>query len=66
MKLTDYIKRLQELYQQYGDVDVMRLTTYEQLYSLDLEEKYTYADKPYYDEDHNCIVVHEDFVRFDD
>lgn len=65
MKLEDYIHQLQDMHHQYGDIDVMLHTTYEQLYSLDLEEKYTYADKPYYDEGNNCIVIHYEFKRYD-
>lgn len=65
MKLEDYIQHLQYLRSKCGDIDVMVHTTYEQSYSLDLEEKYTYADKPYYDEGNNCIVIHYEFKRYD-
>ena len=65
MKLTKYIKQLQDLHLQYGDVVVKIKSTYEHE-DLSLEDKCSDADRPHYDEDHNCIVVHEDFVRFDD
>lgn len=65
MKLEDYIHQLQDLHQQYGDIDVKFYTSYE-LENSEYEEEYTEAFKPYYNKANHCIVVHEDFIRFDD
>ena len=65
MKLIEYIYQLHTLLCKHGDVDIKIKSTYE-YEDLSLEDKCSDADRPHYDEDHNCIVVHEDFVRFDD
>ena len=65
MKLTKYIKQLQDLHRQYGNADVKFYTAYE-LENSEYEDVYTKAFKPYYSKGNHCIVVHEDFVRYDD
>lgn len=70
MKLEDYIQHLQYLRSKCGDVDVdvNIKTTYEYIGANDFEyeDGYAKAIKPYYDKNKKCIVVHEEFVRFDD
>lgn len=64
MKLKDYIKHLQDLHQQYGDVNVKISTTYECM-DLSINDTYSDAEKPYFDDDNNCIVIHYEFKRYD-
>lgn len=65
MKLIEYIYQLHTLLCKHGDIDVKFYTTYE-LENSEYEEEYTEAFNPYYNKANHCIVVHEDFVRFDD
>ena len=65
MRLKDYIRHLQGLHQHYGDIDVT-VHTKCMLENLDFDEYYSTADRPYYSKDGNCIVVHSNYIRYDD
>ena len=67
MKLKDYIRHLQELHHHYGDVAVKFSTTYEVIGIGDFEYEtdYTKAEKPYYDNENNCVIIHKEFKSFD-
>lgn len=65
MKLIEYIHQLHTLLCKCGDIDVKYCTSYE-LENREYHETYNEPFKPYYNKNGHCIVVHEDFVRFDD
>lgn len=65
MKLDDYIKILKDLKSKYGNVEVAVNKTYECM-DLSINDTFLDPEKPYYNKDQKCVVVHEDFVRFDD
>ena len=62
MKLTEYIKYLQELKNKRGDTDItVRTKCFHQ--NLDINENYSAPDKPYFDKYQKCYVIHSNFVR---
>lgn len=62
MKLTEYIKYLQELKNKHGDADItVRTKSFHQ--NLDIDENYSAPDKPYFDKYQKCYVIHSNFVR---
>lgn len=63
MKLSEYIEQLQELQNQYCDVDVKINKIYE---CIDLTSNSTYesVDAPFFDKNHNCVIVHTEFECF--
>ena len=62
MKLTEYIKYLQELKNKRGDTDItVRTKCFHQ--NLDIDENYSAPDKPYFDKYQKCYVIHSNFVR---
>ena len=64
MKLDDYIKLLEDLKSKYGNVEVKINKTYE-CFDLSINETYSDTEKPYYNKDQKCIIVHSDFISFD-
>lgn len=64
MKISEYIEQLQDIQNKHGDVDVEINRIYE---CIDLRTSSTFesVDKPFYDEKHNCVIVHKEFVGFD-
>lgn len=65
MKISEYIKYLQELKNKHGDVDVRVMTciTHEPINGdgvFDCDEFYTRAVQPYYGKENNCIVIHKE------
>lgn len=64
MKLDDYIKQFEDLKSKYGNVEVKINKTYE-CSDLSINDTYPDPEKPYFDDDQECVVVHSDFIRFD-
>lgn len=65
MKLIEYLNQLHTLLCKHGNVDVS-VHTKCMLENLDFDENYSTADRPYYSKDGNCIVVHSNYIRYDD
>ena len=62
LKISEYIKYLQELKNKHGDLDItVRTKCFHQ--NLDINENYTTPDKPYFDKYQKCYVIHSNFVR---
>ena len=64
MKLDDYIKLLEDLKSKYGNVEVKINKTYE-CFDLSINDTYSDPEKPYYNKDQKCIIVHSDLISFD-
>ena len=64
MKLSEYIKCLQNLKKEHGDVDVMINNQYECV-DLSVIEKVVKADEPYYHEDEFCVVIEDNYITYD-
>ena len=65
MKLKEYIECLQKLLNENGDSDVtVRTKCFHQ--NLDIDENYSAPDKPYFDKNQKCFVIHSSFVRDED
>ena len=70
MKLKDYMEYLKILQYRYGDDIEVKVKTTVFLESIEFngdferEDKYTYALRPKYNKENNCIVIHKDFVNY--
>lgn len=64
MKISEYIKYLRDLKKKHGDVNVMINNQYECV-DYSIFEKCTKADKPYYHEDENCVVIEDNYITYD-
>ena len=62
MKISEYIKYLQELKNKHGDADITVRTKYFHQ-NLDIDENYSAPDKPFFDKYQKCYVIHSNFVR---
>ena len=64
MKLKDYMEYLKILHDRYGeDIEVKdKSETFHGTINRDgdfeTDEEYTYASRPRYDKENNCIVIH--------
>ena len=65
MKLIEYIVNLQTLLRKFGDIDVKYCTTYE-FENKENWEEFDEPFKPHYNNNEKCIIVHDEFIRFDD
>lgn len=67
MKISQYIEYLKILQYRYGDIEVKMKTTYETMGEKDFEHTYGYTDvnKPKYDKNGKCIIVHYELVSND-
>lgn len=63
MKLSEYIKYLQDLQKKHGNVDVMVNNMYE-CADCSIYEKCVKTDKPYYKEDENCVVIEDNYISY--
>ena len=64
MKLSEYIKRLQNLQKEHGDVNVMINNMYERA-DCSIYEKCVNTDEPYYNEDEDCVVIEDNYISYD-
>lgn len=64
MKISEYIRHLQELKNKCGDVDVKVNITYE-CSDLSINDVYEDAEKPKYDKGKNCIIIYSNFLSYD-
>ena len=56
MKISEYIRHLQELKNEHGDLEVKVNKTYECI-DLSINDTYEDAKKPFYDKKQKCVVV---------
>ena len=64
MKISEYIKYLQELKNKHGDVDVKVNITYE-WHDLCINNTFKEPELPYYDKYKKCYVIYSDFVSYE-
>ena len=64
MKISDYIRHLQELKNKHGDVDVKVNRTFE-CADLSINDTYEDVEKPIFDKDQNCVVIYDEFLSYD-
>lgn len=60
MKISEYIKCLQELKNKHGDVDVKVNITYE-CSDLSINDTYKEPELPYYDKKKKSVIVYREF-----
>lgn len=60
MKVSQYIKQLQDLQDKHGDVDVKVNITYE-CSDLSINDTYKDPEKPEYNKRQKCIVIYREF-----
>ena len=60
MKVSQYIKQLQDLQDKHGDVDVKVNITYE-CSDLSINDTYKDSEKPEYNKRQKCIVIYREF-----
>ena len=67
MKLSQYMQYLKILQDRYGNIEVKIKTTHETTGEKDFYHSYRYTDvnKPKYDKNNKCVVIHKDYVSFD-
>lgn len=63
MKISDYIRHLQELENKYGDVDVKVNRTFE-CADLSINDTFEDVEKPIYDEEQNCVIIYDEFLSY--
>ena len=63
MKISEYIKCLQELKNKHGDVDVKVNITYE-CSDLSINDTFKEPELPYYDEEQKSIVIYSEFYDY--
>ena len=64
MKISEYIKYLQELKNKHGDVDVKVNRTFE-CADLSIIDTFEDVEKPIYDKGKNCVVIYDEFLNYD-
>ena len=64
MKISDYIRHLQELKNKCGDVDVKVNKTYE-CADLSINDTYEDVEQPIYDKEQKCVVIYDEFLSYD-
>lgn len=64
MKVSEYIKLLQDLKTKHGDVDVTINNVYE-CEDLSINDTYEEAKEPTYSKKHKCISIAYNFITFD-
>lgn len=67
MKLSQYMQYLKILQDRYGNIEVKIETRYETMSEKDFEHTYGYTDvnRPRYNKNKKCVVIHKDYVNFD-
>ena len=61
MKVSQYIKQLQDLQDKHGNIDVKVNKTYE-WNGLSINDTYKSAEKPFYSKKQTCIVIESEFI----
>ena len=64
MKISEYIKYLQELKNKHGDVDVKVNRIFE-CSDLSINDTFNEPELPYYDEEQKSIVIYSEFMSYD-
>lgn len=60
MKISEYIKLLQDLENKHGDIEIEMNKEYE-CYDLSTNVTYETPGKPYYDKKRNSVIIFRDF-----
>ena len=63
MKISEYIKYLQELKNKHGDVDVKVNRIFE-CSDLSINDTYKDPEKPKYNKGQKCIVIYSNFLSY--
>ena len=63
MKISEYVKYLQELKNKHGDVDVKVNRTFE-CSDLSINDTFEDVEKPIYDKGQNCVVIYDEFLDY--
>ena len=63
MKISEYIKYLQELKNKHGDVDVKVNRIFE-CSDLSINDTFNEPELPYYDEEQKSIVIYSEFYDY--
>ena len=64
MKVSQYIKQLQDLQDKHGNIDVKVNITYE-CSDLSINDTYKDPEKPEYNKGQKCIVIYSEFMSYD-
>ena len=60
MKISEYIKLLQNLKNKHGDIEIEINKEYE-CYDLSTNDTYKTPEKPYYNKKRNSVIIYRDF-----
>ena len=63
MKISEYIKYLQELKNKHGDVDVKVNRIFE-CSDLSINDTFNEPEKPEYNKRQKCIVIYSNFLSY--
>ena len=60
MKVSDYIKYLQDLKNKHGDIEIEINKEYE-CYDLSINNTFETPEKPHYNKKRNSVIIFKDF-----
>ena len=60
MKISEYIKELQDLKNKHGDIEIEINKEYE-CYDLSTNDTFETPEKPYYNKKRNSVIIFKDF-----
>ena len=63
MKISEYIRHLQELKNEHGDVDVEVNRTFE-CGDLSINDTFEEPELPYYDKEQKSIIIYSEFYDY--
>ena len=63
MKISDYIRHLQELKNKHGDVDVKVNRTFE-CADLSINDTFEDVEKPIFDEEQKSVIIYSEFYDY--
>lgn len=63
MKISEYIRHLQELKNEYGDVDVEVNRTFE-CSDLSINDTFQKPELPYYDKEQKSVIIYSEFYDY--
>jgi hypothetical protein len=63
MKISEYIRHLQELKDEHGDVDVEVNRTFE-CSDLSINDTFQDPELPYYDKERKSVIIYSEFYDY--
>lgn len=63
MKISEYIRHLQELKNKHGDVDVKVNRTFE-CADLSINDTFKEPELPYYDKEQKSVIIYSEFYDY--